>query len=45
VSFRANGRVVEGVLTRYNRKTVTVIADTGEQWNVSPMLLQPPPER
>lgn len=42
VSFRGNGRVVHGVLTRYNRKTVTVISDTGEQWNVSPTLLQPP---
>jgi hypothetical protein len=31
---------VAGVLTRYNRKTVTVIADTGQQWNVAPQLLQ-----
>jgi hypothetical protein len=28
------------VLTRYNRKTVTVIADTGQQWNVAPQFLQ-----
>ena len=32
--------VVEGMLTRYNRKTVTVIADDGRQWNVSPSLLR-----
>jgi hypothetical protein len=31
---------VTGVLTRYNRKTVTVIADTGQQWNVAPQLLR-----
>jgi hypothetical protein len=40
VSFRSNRGVITGVLTRYNRKTVTVIADTGEQWNVSPALLE-----
>jgi hypothetical protein len=30
---------VEGMLTRYNRKTVTVITDAGRQWNVSPGIL------
>ena len=30
---------VEGMLTRYNRKSVTVITDDGRQWNVSPALL------
>jgi len=30
---------VEGMLTRYNKKTVTVIADDGRLWNVSPQLL------
>lgn len=30
---------VEGTLTRYNKKTVTVIATDGRQWNVSPRLL------
>ncbi len=40
VVFQAEGgRPVEGVLTRYNRKTVTVITDDGRQWNVSPALL------
>lgn len=31
---------VEGVLTRYNKKTVTVIAQNGRQWNVSPSYLR-----
>jgi len=31
---------VEGMLTRYNRKTVTVITDAGRHWNVSPSLLR-----
>ena len=28
-----------GVLVKYNRKTVTVITEKGERWNVSPFLL------
>jgi hypothetical protein len=40
VSFRPSGQGrVEGMLTRYNKKTVTVITDEGRQWNVSPNLL------
>jgi hypothetical protein len=40
VSFQPEGRpVVVGMLTRYNRKTVTVITDSGERWNVAPRLL------
>jgi len=27
------------MLTRYNKKTVTVITDDGRQWNVSPSFL------
>ena len=30
---------VEGMLTRSNKKTVTVITDTGQRWNVSPAVL------
>jgi len=30
---------VEGMLTRYNKKTVTVITDDGRQWNISPNFL------
>ena len=40
VTFRAeSGGVIEGMLTRYNRKTVTVITDDGRQWNVPPAFL------
>jgi ribosomal protein S17 len=39
VAFNADGRRITGVISRYNRKTVTVIADEGERWNVSPGLL------
>ena len=40
VSFHPEGRpVVVGMLTRYNKKTVTVITDSGERWNVAPRLL------
>ena len=33
--------VIVGMITRYNRKTVTVITDDGGQWNVAPTLLRP----
>jgi hypothetical protein len=40
VMFQADGRgTVEGMLTRYNRKSVTIITDDGHHWNVSPALL------
>lgn len=40
VKFSPGGRPnVVGTLTRYNKKTVTVIADSGEHWNVAPSLL------
>lgn len=34
------GRFVSGVLVRYNKKTVTVIANDGHQWNVAPIYLR-----
>ena len=41
VSFQPEGhRGVVGMLTRYNRKSVTVITDDGQRWNVSPALLR-----
>lgn len=41
VWFEAERRpAVHGVLTRYNRKTVTVISEDGAQWNVSPSFLR-----
>jgi hypothetical protein len=40
VVFQPSGQgPVEGMLTRYNKKTVTVITDDGRQWNVSPSFL------
>ena len=40
VRFRPSGRGdVVGTLTRYNKKSVTVITDSGEHWNVAPTLL------
>jgi hypothetical protein len=40
VSFQPEGRaIVVGMLTRYNRKTVTVITEAGERWNVVPHVL------
>jgi len=31
---------IEGMVTRYNKKTVSVITDDGRRWTVSPRLLQ-----
>jgi hypothetical protein len=40
VRFHPAGRPeVIGTLTRYNKKTVTVITDSGQHWNVAPGLL------
>jgi hypothetical protein len=37
VCFQAGERnPIEGILIRYNKKTLTVIADDGRPWNVSP---------
>ena len=41
VSFEPDGRpTLFGVLVRYNKKTVTVLTEGGEQWNVAPSLLR-----
>ena len=41
VSFQPEGLPpVIGMLTRYNRKSVTVITDDGHRWNVSPAFLR-----
>jgi hypothetical protein len=34
-------RKVTGTLVRYNKKSVTVVADGGHRWNVSPGFLRP----
>lgn len=41
VSFQPQGRApVVGMLTRYNRKTVTGVTDDGHHWNVAPQFLR-----
>ena len=41
VTFEPEGGApVFGILTRYNKKSVTVITDDGHRWNVSPRLLK-----
>ena len=41
VSFQPEGREpLLGVLTRYNKRTVTVITEQGQRWNVSPGALR-----
>jgi hypothetical protein len=40
VSFKPDDRpALIGLLTKYNKKTVTIITDNGERWNVAPGLL------
>jgi len=39
VWFQTDMRKIEGVLVRYNKKSVTVVTDDGERWNVAPGLL------
>ena len=46
VTFEPPGhRQLEGMLTRYNKKTVTVITDNGGRWNVSPNYLRKAPAK
>ena len=41
VSFQPQGHdPLFGVLAKYNKKTVTVITENGQRWNVSPNLLR-----
>src|SRR5919108_4814396 len=41
VTFQPEGRQpLVGMLTRYNKKTVTVITESGQHWNVAPGLLR-----
>jgi len=41
VSFQPEGRpLITGFISKYNRKTVSVITSDGQQWNVSPILLR-----
>jgi hypothetical protein len=41
VSFQPDGHaLLSGILTKYNRKSVTVITDEGQHWNVAPVFLR-----
>jgi len=41
VSFKPDGHpVLIGVITKYNRKSVTVITETGQHWTVAPVFLR-----
>lgn len=41
VSFQPEGYpLLTGIITKYNRKSVTVITENGQHWNVSPLLLR-----
>ena len=41
VWFRSSsGETIRGIITRYNRKTVTVVTDDRRRWNVSPALIE-----
>lgn len=41
VCFQPDGYpLVTGILTKYNRKTVSILSDQGQRWNVSPGLLR-----
>ncbi len=36
----ADGRMVEGMVLQLNKKTVSLVADDGRRWKVSPSLLR-----
>ncbi|WP_137895694.1 hypothetical protein [Ramlibacter sp. 2FC] len=41
VSFQPQGHpVLFGIIAKYNRKSVTVITENGQQWNVAPVFLR-----
>ena len=41
VMFHPDGRrPVAGMITRYNKKTVSIVTDDGHRWNVAPQFLE-----
>jgi hypothetical protein len=41
VQFNSNaGALIRGTIARHNRKSVTVVTDSGEKWTVAPALLK-----
>lgn len=42
VTFASHsGERLTGTLLKFNQKTVTVITDNGQRWNIAPQLLSP----
>ena len=39
ISFEANGRIITGTIIRLNQKTVSIITENKEKWNVAPSLI------
>jgi len=41
VTFHPDGRPsVTGMITRYNKKTVSIVTEEGQRWNVAPNFLE-----
>ena len=41
VTFHPDGRpAVTGMITRYNKKTVSIVTNDGHRWNVAPQFLE-----
>lgn len=41
VTFQPDGRPpVTGMITRYNKRTVSIVTDDGHRWNVAPQYLE-----
>jgi hypothetical protein len=36
---------VSGILVKYNKKTVTILTDDGQKWNVAPIFLKRKPRK
>ena len=46
VTFHPDGRpAVTGMITRYNKKTVSIVTDDGHRWTVAPHFLERPAPR
>ncbi len=40
LSSRRAAAPVTGMITRYNKKTISIVTDDGQRWNVAPQFLQ-----
>ena len=41
VQFESRSGPITGIITKYNRKTVSILTPEGDGWNVSPGVLKP----